>query len=125
MFLLFLCGFCAIGQPIALFLLLYRGLGLGIMGTFLAQQGRESFTYYALIILPQTLLLLILQLAATKESIAFSMNFLRQLLGGGGRSLSITARVYLLRFLLLFFLSIAAAFAGAVLSQVLKNHIIP
>ncbi len=125
LFLLFFCGFCAIGQPIALFLLFYRGLGLGIMSTFLAQQGRETFSYYALIILPQTLLFLMLQITASKEAVSFSLNFLRQLLGSSGRGLSITTRVYVLRFVLLLALSLAASFLGAILTQALRNHLIP
>lgn len=120
--LLFLCGFCAIGQPVAAFLLLFRGLGLGMTGACLAQQGREAFGYYALVLLPQTLLFLLLQIAATREAIAFSMGFLRQLLGMSGmRGLTVTARVYLLRFLLLFFLCILAAFGGALLSLFLSR----
>ncbi len=125
MVLLFFCGFCAIGQPVAAFLLFYRGLGLGIAGTFLAQQGREAFSYYALILLPQTLLFLLLQLAATRESIAFSLNFLRQLFGSAGvKGLSVTPRVYVLRFLFLLLLSGFSAFLGALLMLLISRWIL-
>ena len=120
--LLCFCGFCAIGQLVAVFLLLYRGLGLGILGTFLAQQGREAFGYYALILLPRTLLFLILQIAATRESVAFSMSFLRQLLGiSAMKGLSATPRVYLLRFGLFLLLAAVFAFAGALLMLFLSR----
>ena len=122
--LLFFCGFCAIGQPIAAFLLFYRGLGLGMTGAYLAQQGREAFTYYSLILLPQTLLFLLLQIAASREAIAFSLNFLRQLLGGGSRTFSTTARVYILRFVLLLFLMVVAAAAGAFLQLFVSKWIL-
>ena len=115
--LLFLSGFCALGQSAAAFLLLFRGLGLGISGVCLAQQGRESFQLYLLILLPQTLIFFLLQLAASKEAAAFSMNFLRQLLGlSGMKGLSITPKIYILRFVLLFLLSFFAAFAVTLLS---------
>ena len=120
LFLLFFCGFCAIGQPAAIFLLFYRGLGLGLTGTYLAQQGREAFLYYGLILLPQTLLQLVLQIIATRESIGFSMSFLRQLFGGN-RAAELPARVYILRFGILLILTTIVAGGGAVLTLFLSR----
>lgn len=122
--LLFFSGFFALGQAAAAFLLLFRGLGLGISGVFLAQQGRESFAIYLLILLPQTLIFFLLQMAASRESTAFSMNFTRQLFGINNiKGLSVTPRVYILRFLLLFLLGMIAAFAATLLTLFLSRFL--
>ncbi len=118
--LLFFCGFCAIGQPVSVFLLFYRGLGLGMTGTYLAQQGREAFLYYGIVLLPQTLLLLVIQIIATRESIGFSMSFLRQLFGGN-RSTELPARIYILRFVILLILTTIAAGTGGLLTLLLSQ----
>lgn len=116
---LFVCGFCAIGQPVVLFLLLYRGLGLGITGGFLAQQGREAFFYYALILLPQSLLFLTLQLIASKEAIAFGVGLFRQL--QGGRNIAQTPRIYILRYALLLIFMALATFAATLLAFLISE----
>lgn len=118
---LFVCGFCAIGQPVVLFLILYRGLGLGITGGFLAQQGREAFIYYALILMPQSLLFLTLQLIASKEALAFGVGLFRQL--QGGRNTSQTPRVYILRFLILLLMTALAAGFTAIFALLLSRWI--
>ena len=121
---LFFSGFCALGQTAAAFLLFFRGLGLGLSGVYLAQQGRESFALYLLILLPQTLAFFLLQMTASKEAAAFSMNFLRQLLGiSNMKGLSVTPRVYILRFILLLLLCIIIAFASTVLSLFLSRFV--
>ncbi len=117
--LLFFCGFCAVGQPCGAFLLFYRGLGLGLIGTFFAAQGRSAFLHYALQLLPQSLMFLLIQMAASREAMAFSLNFLRQLLGNSPRNLSISPRIYILRFLILLLLTALAAFGGTLLQQLL------
>ncbi len=122
--LLFFSGFCALGQAVAAFLLLFRGLGLGISGIFLAQQGREAFTVYLFFLLPQTLIFFLVQMAASRETTAFSMNFLRQLLGLSSiKGLSITPRIYILRFVLLFVLNIITAFAVTMLTLFLSRFV--
>ncbi len=117
--LLFFCGFCAIGQPAAAFLLFYRGLGLGLIGTVAAAGGESSFLNYATLQLPPSLLFLLIQMAASREAVAFSMNFLRHLLGSSSRTLTVTPRVYILRFLLLLFLCGIVAIGGTVLTELL------
>ena len=104
---LFLSGFCALGQTIAACMLLFRGLGLGISGAFLAQNGGESFQQYLTMMLPQTLILFLIQIIASKETISFSMNFLKHLMGNSTpRGSHITPRVYIVRYLLLLVLSV-------------------
>ncbi len=117
--LLFFCGLSALGQPCAVFLIFYRGLGLGLLGTLLTSQGENEFLRYALELLPQSLLFLMIQITASREALAFSLNFFRQLLGNNKRSLSISPRVYIIRFILLLLLTAIAALAGTAINFML------
>ena len=123
--LLCFCGFCAIGQPVALLALLYRGLGLGLSATYLAAQGREAFGYYLLVLLPQSLLTLLLEVVAVRESWSFSLSFFRQLWGNPGpKGLSVSPRVYCVRFGLLFVLGGLLSLGCAALEGLLRPWII-
>lgn len=121
-FILF-CGFCAVGQPLVAFTLFYRGLGLGIIGTFIIQQNENLFIYYALIIVPQTLVFLALQIAASRESIDFSRNFFHQLFSSSTKNLSISTKVYILRFVLILILMVISAFLLTCLQLAISNYI--
>lgn len=102
---LFFCGFCAIGQPLAIFLLGYRGLGFGLCAACFAQQGKGAYLYYLIAVLPETCLFLFLQITAIRESLSFSLFFLRPLFGINGlRGSTVAPRIYILRFFLLFLL---------------------
>jgi len=119
--LLFFCGFCAIGQPVAVLALLYRGLGLGLSATYLAAQGREAFGYYLLVLLPQSLLTLLLEVVAVRESWSFSLSFFRQLWGDHTpRGLSVSPRVYCARFVLLLLLGALLSLGCAALEGLLR-----
>ena len=115
--LLFISGFCAVGQVGALLLLLFRGLGLGISAVFLAQQGRAGFINYLLFYLPTTILFLLVQVIASKETVEFSLNFLQQLFDARStHGFSVTPRVYVIRFILLALLSVITVFAATMLT---------
>ena len=115
---LFISGFCAIGQVGALLLMLLRGLGLGISAIFLVQQGREGFLNYLMFYLPTAILFLFVQVIASKETVEFSMNFLRQLFDvHSSHGYVVSPRVYVIRFILLTLLSIVTVFAATLLTQ--------
>ncbi len=113
--LLFFCGLSALGQPCAVFLLFYRGLGLGLLGTLMASQGKSEFLRYSLELLPQSLMFLMIQITASREAISFSMNFFHQLLGNNKRNMSLSPKIYFIRFLLLLLLAAIVSFAATVI----------
>lgn len=76
-----LCGLGAVFQPIALGVLFWKGLGVGVLGVYAYSSGeRSAVVQYLLILLPQALLELLLLLKGAAESLHFSTRFFAQLL---------------------------------------------
>lgn len=73
---LFLVGFCAIGQPFALFIPVFHGLGLGMsMAYMYATQGLQGVLFSILLILPQAAISTFAIILGTRESVRFSNMF--------------------------------------------------
>ena len=76
-----LCGLGAVFQPLALGVLFWRGLGLGVLGVYSYSAGeRAAVLYYLLVLLPQALLEVLLLVSAAGKSLRFSVRFFTQLL---------------------------------------------
>ena len=68
-----LCGLGAVFQPLALGVLFWRGLGLGVLGVYSYSAGeRAAVLYYLLVLLPQALLEVLLLVSAAGESLRLS-----------------------------------------------------
>lgn len=66
---LFFCGFCAIGQPIIVFTLLFKGLGIGFsISSIYLIYGKNALYYVGFLILPITIIAITLILLAGVES---------------------------------------------------------
>lgn len=106
---LFLCGFCAVSQPIIIFILLFRGLGFGLLGGYLYGVGQKgAVLYYALVVLPEMMASVIVLVAAAREALSFTKNFLQVLLPtvqSVNRKNEIPVRAYCFRFVLILLLS--------------------
>lgn len=121
---LFLLGFCAIGQPFMVFLLLYQGLGFGLTGAYLLSQGKIAFVYYALALLPKMLCFLGIQIAATREAILFSLRFLQQICPiASAKGSAQSVQIYIGRFVFFLLLTSAASFLGALLTLTATNFL--
>lgn len=73
----FLLGFFAVGQPFSLFIMLFRGFGLGLaMGNIYAQHQFNGVLYCMAIIVPAAVLFTFVMMAALRDSIQFSTLFL-------------------------------------------------
>ena len=73
-----LTGFCAVGQPFELALLVLRGMGLGYsMAQLYAQAGRESAIYAAGLLLPGAVISTLGLIAAAREAVCLSNIYLR------------------------------------------------
>ncbi len=116
---LFLCGFCAIGQPAILFVLLFKGLGFGLTGAFLYSCGdKGAVLYYVLVLLPETIGAVILLVAAAKEAIGFTLTFAQVVLPSlGSTNQGVSLKIYIARFVLFFILVVVVAFLTAVIKM--------
>lgn len=68
-----ICGFWAVGQPFALFLLLAKGMGIGgLVGSMYLQYGTQGVVYAAVLILPGAVCSVFALLYSTREAISLS-----------------------------------------------------
>ncbi|MEG2295590.1 MAG: stage II sporulation protein M [Oscillospiraceae bacterium] len=73
---LFFCGFCAIGQPIIVFTLLFKGLGIGFsISSIYLIYGKNAIYYVSFLILPIAIIGITLILLAGVESYRLSFCF--------------------------------------------------
>ncbi len=78
LFILCLLGFSAIGQPAALFIPIFRGLGLGMsMAQMYASYSAKGVLFCCILILPQAAVSTVGLILGTRESIRFSNVFFR------------------------------------------------
>lgn len=115
---LFVCGFCAISQPLVALLPLFRGLGVGVsMASLYAFQGTRVVGYVALLMLPGTLLGALAILVCSRESLRLSNSFFA-VMGGEqpGRSKEFySLKIYIARYLACAGMCALAAFVEAAL----------
>lgn len=111
---LFVCGFCAVAQPLIVLVPLFRGLGYGYQAGYIyAQNGFLGMGYTALILLPNIVFSTVLILFACSEAFEMSNACYRAARGGDSGS-AVNLRTYCLRFILFFVLALAVAALDAV-----------
>ncbi len=114
--LLFFCGFWAVGQPVELFIPLFKGLGLGMsMGYLYLYYHLKGVLFSLALILPQAFLSSLAIILAGKESIQMSSLLFKMLAGGrenaGGLSI---VRLYCTKFMILGGMILLAALVDCV-----------
>lgn len=116
LFLPYLLGYSAIGQPVAVFLPFFKGLGLGaFLGSLYASHGLAGMGYAALIVIPAALVLLFALLIACRESIKLSNLIFFNFFGKSATALNIEIlRLYHIKFLILFGLALCSAVISAI-----------
>ena len=115
----FLCGFSAAGQPFAVFLLLFRGVGLGIStGYFYSQMGGKGVLLAMGMLLPSGALAGYALLLACREALKLSCQFFRAMTAGTVMGVR-TFRVYGVKFLILLGMEMGAALLDGVCARVL------
>lgn len=108
---MFLLGFCAISPPFVLAVLLFRGLGFGLVGGTLYAGGQQTqILYYLLVLLPQVVSSGLLLVLGGRSALAFSRPFFDLLVGREGEDFPQTG-AYCFRFFLL--LGLCAVCSGA------------
>ncbi|MBC8545581.1 stage II sporulation protein M [Clostridiaceae bacterium NSJ-31] len=110
---LFVCGFCAVAQPVIVLLPFFRGLGFGYQAGYLyAQNGFLGVGYVALVLLPNMLLSTLILIYGCGEAFSMSTAYYRSTKQEGGSHL-IQPKAYCVKFMLLLFLSLASALIDA------------
>lgn len=128
----FLLGFCAIAQPVIVFLPLFRGLGLGLSMAYLyAAYGWRGVFACLVLILPNAVLSSLAILMACREALRMSALFLSCAFGtgsppadpegepvpypaGGRVDMRLAFRLYLVKFALLLGVAVAASLVDSV-----------
>ena len=113
---LFLCGFCAVGQPIALFLPIFHGLGIGVSMSYLYySQGLKGMLFSIALILPSAIPSTISLVLGTRESVRFSNTIFRSLFPEKYETPKNNGvKLYLLRFVTLVIFNIVSAMIDSV-----------
>lgn len=119
---LFVCGFCAISQPLTLALPFIRGLGFGFSaGSLYARYGAAATGFVSLFILPDMLISSVAILLCCKESLRLSGGFLR-VAAGGALDEAYPVRIYIGRYIAAAVLCVFSAFLESVLYFVFANY---
>lgn len=112
---LFVCGFCAISQPVVVALPLFRGLGVGFSAASLyAAHGTQAMGFVGLLMLPGTLITTLAILICCRESLRLSSSFLATI-GAGRQKEGYSLRIYIARFLACGVLCVLSALMEAIL----------
>lgn len=112
----FLLGLSAVGQPGALALPVFNGLGLGLSMAYLySTQGFQGILFTLVLILPSAIISTIALVLATNESVRFSNSIFRMLFPGKYEAPSSNhLKLYLMRFGVLLLFDVAAALVDSV-----------
>ncbi|MEG1993972.1 MAG: hypothetical protein RR048_03610 [Oscillospiraceae bacterium] len=114
---IFICGFCAIAQPIVLFVIFYQGLGYGLMaGYILVLEQKFVVLYVVLVLAPKMFMGAVILFLSAKDSIKYSMNYVSVLRGSGDKkNMTMSTTGYCMNFVGYVFLCFVYTGAVAVL----------
>lgn len=116
-----LLGFSAIGQPFTVFLLIFRGIGLGATISYIyCAYGIKGFFIAFLIIMPNAVLSSVAVIVGARESIRYGTVISAYIFTGENlcdkKMKNSAFKLYLLKFLILFVIIIISSFMDAVLT---------
>jgi hypothetical protein len=120
---LFICGFCAVAQPIIVALPFFRGLGVGFsLAALYAHYGSSALSFAAIYIV-STLLYTAAMLVCCMEALRLSTGLFAAM-RTGERSAFYSVRRYLAKFAAAVVLTIFAAILEAILYSVFANYVV-
>ncbi len=106
----FFLGFFALGQPICVFIVLFRGFGLGIsMGQIYLNYQMNGFLYCLVLIAPVAVLFTLVLVSALKDSIQMSNLFLALFFPKLGTATAEALKTYGIRYLAYAILAVVIA----------------
>ena len=123
----FLSGLSAVGQPVELFILIYRGFGIGSAVTSLyTEAGSSAVMQVAVMILPKAVAFSALAALSVKEAVHFSSDMMHYCIYKEGCvNESCSFRAYCIRFIVLIALSLTISASDRVIAyffQTLTEH---
>ena len=122
---LFVCGFCAVAQPVILLVPLFRGLGYGFSAaTLYATYHARAAGFVALFILPNMLLSTLAILVCCRESLRLSGSLFAVMRGDGQARELYSVRLYVARFVVAALLCVLSALLEAVLYGMFANSLL-
>lgn len=117
--LLFLCGFSAVGQPGSFFLVVFRGIGLGVtMGHFYSDLGIKGILMSMALIVPASIISSYAILLAGRESIKLSNRFFRVLVCDDVMMPAGILKTYTVKFLILTLLILLSAAVNGLCTRI-------
>ena len=122
----FLLGFFALGQPFSMFIMLFRGFGLGLaMGNIYTHHQAEGVLYCMVFIVPAAVLFTFVLVAALKDSIQFSNLFLASIFprlgtAASGETLKFYCAKYAFYLLLILLISAFDAAINFLFSSIIR-----
>jgi uncharacterized membrane protein SpoIIM required for sporulation len=122
---MFVCGFCAIGQPLALLAPFFKGLGFGLsVASLYSVYGAGTAGYVGLFLLPGTVITTVTLLFCCRESLKLSSRFLRALRHDPQDKDDHPIRLYLARYLVAVTICLAAALLEAFIYFLFANSVV-
>lgn len=123
---LFICGFCAVAQPVIVLAPLIRGMGFGFStGSLFARYGTSAIGFVGVLVLPGALISTVAILLCCRQSLRLSNTFLSSVRPMGrreGEPYSLSG--YLLSFTFGTVICLVGAFLEAVLYFLFANSLI-
>lgn len=117
--LLFLCGFSAVGQPFSLFLVLFRGIGLGTaMGHFYLNLGLKGILMSLALIVPTGIISSYAILLAGRESVKLSNRFFKVMTCDDFSMPGGVLKTYSVKFFILVLLILLSAVVNGICTQI-------
>ena len=121
---LFVCGFCAVSQPVVIFIPFLRGLGFGVSSAALYMSyGMSAAGFLALLIVPDMLISSLAILLCCRESLRLSGNFWR-MMRKKTTDETYPLKIYFGRYTAAAILCVISAFLEAALYFAFANHFV-
>lgn len=122
---MFILGFCALGQPLAFAVLFYRGIELGMAGAYTYETfGAKGFIIILLLILPEALLTSIIIVMGAREVLRFAGDITKFVVSDkccdGIRT---HTKLYLIRFAVLTGFLLVSSVIVTIINSVCRNFL--
>lgn len=122
---LFICGFCAVAQPVIVLAPLIRGMGFGFStGSLFARYGTSAIGFVGVLVLPGALISTVAILLCCRQSLRLSNTFLSSVRPGRREGEPYSLSGYLLSFTFGTVICLVGAFLEAVLYFLFANSLI-
>jgi len=121
---LFVCGFCAISQPVVVLIPFLRGLGFGFSSAAIYMSyGMSAAGFLGLLIVPDMLISTIAILLCCRESLRLSGNFWRMMHKNTTEE-DYPIKIYIARYVVAAVLCVLSAFLESALHFAFANHFV-